>query len=391
MPVKLITPFDDMPLSYDLKHVPEGHGVFFRYFSELAKFDFSTIPSVINRYFLGCLADDEEDAQERFANIKQGYGIIAKTETGKILSHLFFCIDLSLRLQTTLRVVIHNGIYCGVVMLGTGYTLRMLGRDIVPQRPEVLKASYLKASPHANALDQIFQKLDFGSDEQKQRYLSTTNSMWDLKRIIQGVSVIGGSTGVEAVKKLAKKLYFPGEVAVPASANGIQSVLRCISDGTKDISTLGYLHHSYLFSEDRVELAFAAFGGVAPSFRVPTGRHMKINEAFRVTSKDRSGNVTTRDVNKISAHLVPLEVAIKEFRDFMRDKTVFNVFGNQVVHTSDSAIFKTYKDEGFIAVLGALREVAGVTTVDTQSGGKKRKADDDAEGGRKKKKYVEEF
>lgn len=376
-PINLPVDFDDAPISYDDKNYQKGPGLLFQYFSELAQFDASTTLRVIKDNFFPLLGDEEEEASMNFEALKMAWGNLYRTETGKVLTHFFYCVEIALKTQTILQPIILKKVYCGVLLTGSGYYLKVGERELEPASSDVIDLAMKKASPHSNSLWRILQKLEFQSNDDRVSAYRNVKSMWDLKKLIDTLPITGGLTGQEVCVKDATRLFFPESRPLPISAMGIQQACSYLSDPNKDISTLPYLHHSQLFSKDRVSLVMAAFGGTAFSFMVPSGRQFTLSKEMSITSKNKdTGASTTKAISKIGCDVVPLEIAIAHMKQMIKEQMIKNPFGNSQVRVSDNSNFKIFEKESCTIIVAALRAVAGIKSVTTDAGGKRHRVDE---------------
>jgi hypothetical protein len=190
----------------------------------------------------------------------------------------------------------------------------------------------------------------------------------------------------QAVKEDAKSLCFQADRELTATAANIALVLSYITDSTKDLAELPFLHHSYLFSSNRRELAWSAFGSLAPSFRVPSGKAMRLDQPFNVSIRTGVGKApgpATREVKSIAAHIVPLDLAVRHLDEVIRKKEVLNPFGNASVRVSESNLNKVFNGESCALIVAGLRKLSG--SVIAVSGGSKRRDIADEDESRKKK------
>jgi hypothetical protein len=389
--VNLQTDFEDFNIVYSDTAYPSGCGLFIAYNALLAKFDNKTVPSVIRQFFYGCLGSSEQEAHELFAEIQEAWGVLYKSDWGNIYSHLFFCVRLALTLQTRLCPFIVNGNYCGVFLMGAGFSLMINGITYTPASKEAVDNALKQAAPHSNALWRIFRRLGFPDDTSREDAFKACDRMFKLKSYVEVLNS-GGTMAQEAILKDAAFLNFDKDRSLDINAASIALVLDFITDANKDLHLLPYMHHSMLLTQDRMEIAWSAFGNMAPSFRVPGGKQMMLNQAFRVTStamKKKEGTQAHRDVTKIAAAVVPLPLAIKHLKEVIQFKQVLNPFGNAIVNISNANVNKTFDGESCSKILDGLRKMCNVT-VSSGSGGTKRRQDGE-EGPKKKSKVSDVF
>lgn len=361
-----------------------GPGIIIGYHDELPKTDKVTVPSVVRRFFYGCLGHDEEEAAQNYADIQQAWGVLAKSSFGNRLTHLFKCIEIALEMQTTVQPIIVKGNYAGCVLQGAAWHLTINGRHYNPYPLEDLKKGLLKVDGHANALWAIFQKISFLTPEDRSEAWKKCNSTQKLYEYTNALGV-GGTENQDAVLKLARFLSFDNEKPLTATANNIELALQYIADGTKNILDLPYLHPSMLFTTNRRHLVWSAFGDAAPSFRIDSGRRMLLTKPLEIVlPKSATGAPEKKNINKIAANIVVLPLAIKHLDETFNDKTIWNPHGNAGVGQSVNNMYRTYEGDSCQKIVTAFRKAMKIS-ISSESGAGKRKNDDDLGGAQKKR------
>lgn len=392
--VNLPTPPKEQIIVFDEHTAPHGAGLLFQYVDELAKYDRSTVPEVINRHFLGCLSDDEEDALEVFEGIVRSWGVLQNTEWGNQITHIAKCIDISLRCQAVPHVMITAGRYDGVFMRGGGFEIRINGTIYKAASKDEIQKHIKALDFHGNALWDICQMINFIDEDTRVAAWRTMRSMKKLKEYVGALGISGGTSRHEIVERKAKFLCFPDDRELDANAFNVALVLSIIADPAKDLNELPYLHHSVLFSNKRSHIAWSAFGGEAPSFRVPGGKVMHLGNQFKVTSaklKNDKGPSAHRDVTKIGAQMVALPLALQHLDSTLEEKTIWNPFGNATVNAAASHMNKEFAGDSCTMIVEAFRKAARVSVVDSAGKGTKRKAEDDVGGSKKKGRATGDF
>jgi len=385
--VKLVTPFGARPTHFSddsvLSHLVSP-GIVLGYNDELAKYDKTTVPSIIRQYFLGALGDDEEDAMENYEDLKSAWGNLHKSDWGNRMSHLFKAIEIALETQTVVLPIVVKGNYAGCVLQGAGWVLKVGGAVYSPFSLDEVRQGVAKVDGHSNALWKIFSKMTFQTPEDRQVQYAACKGTKDLYRLTSTLGV-GSAENQAAVLKLAEFLSFDNERPLPSTAHNIDLVLGYVADPLKDILTLPYIHTSMLFEVNRRHLAWSAFGDSAPSFRVPSGRKMPLGASFEVALPKKGGNqVEKRSVRKIGCNMVPLELALRHLDDVFEDKQIWNPFGNAVVGASFNNLYKVYEGDSVTTLLAAFRRAMSIN-ITAGPGVGKRGNDDDQGGDRKKR------
>jgi hypothetical protein len=390
--VSLATPPKDFVIENVDDRVTITEGLVFPYLSDLAKFDRSTVLSVVKRFFYAGLGDTAEECDEMYRDLTVAWGNVVNTRFGNIMAHLCKVIEISLDMQCAPRVMMNGGVYNGVFMSGSAFSLTVLEKTYMPAEIEDVRAALRQMDRHMNALWSIMEDVAFVSNEDREAQYHRMKNIWQLKACLEALPLKGGVGVRDRVLMNAKDLSFPENHYLDPTAANIDFVLSIISDPLKDLASLPALHPSLLFHTDRLSLAMGAFGEVAPSFRVPGGKEMELSKAFKVTSaaiRKEKGPQGHKEISKIAATLLPLDMAIQHLKMVVQNKTVLNPFGNAVANASSSHINKVFEGDSCVLLVSALRKLAKVTVAVEGKGGTKRGAEeeDSAASQRKKAKF----
>jgi hypothetical protein len=390
--LNLVTKYVDAPYQWTDSSAPKGMGLILGYHDNLTRFDASTVPNVFRQYFYHGFGDSEEECAENFSTFRSAWGNLHKSDFGNRVSHLAKAIDIGMMTQTQVCpiIVAHN--YAGCLLRGAGWRLRIEGRDIEPCSMKEIEDGLKVVDGHSNALWKIFQKLSFVDNESRVAAYTDCRSVAKLAEYIDALSLNGGTAVQKVVADLAKHLSFDDERPMTATAKNIEVVLSYVKDPLKNLSDLPYRHPSTLFSTSRRHIAWSAFGSYAPSFRIPGGKNMLLDQAWRISLPARGSRPAEhRDVSKVAAQMVPLELALQHLDAVFTEKSLWNPFGNTIVNVSASNLNKVFEGDSCQMILAAFRNALSVT-VSTGSGGSKRKNDSAGEeNARKKRKGAMDF
>jgi len=114
---------------------------------------------------------------------------------------------------------------------------------------------------------------------------------------------------------------------------------------------------------------------------------MDLKSPFRITNaavKKAGGPMAHKDIKKIGAIMLPLELAVSHMKMTMKDSMVLNPYANNVVTTSAQNIVKPYEGESCEAIVAAFRRGLKITIA--TGSGTKRKNEEEDEGRKKAKK-----
>lgn len=363
-------------------------GVIVPFVPELALPDAQTIPSVVRRYFMGFLSNEAEGARKNFQKVLSDWGILFNTPNGSILSHLYWCIDFTFSTQTTMRLAIQSA-YCGTVIYGAGYTAQIGDRPLEGNSPRNLRNAYALVSPHSAAMTNIFAQMSFANDNDRLAGQAMCTNMQGLKDFLSTRQLSEDQR--QAILQQTKFLSFNTDPtpSLP-NAHNISAAFRLINDPNGSIVKL-HLPYSKIFETDRVALIWCQFGSTAPSFKVPGGKTQdvtrKLKHRTRKNQNDASSPLETVNTGKMGMIVVPLDKAISDLRELLREKVIHNPFASQIMaRISSKSMIKTIEGTSFQDVMSAMRvalEVGEPMDEDTSSTSKKRRheenGDDDEE------------
>jgi len=228
----------------------------FPFISELCYPDEKTIMRVINMYFIKCLGSTTVNCLNMLSDISSGVGTISKTNYGNVLAHIFCMIDIAIRTQCRLYLLIDHKSYLGSIILGARYAIQYI-REIYTPAPleEVLEK--IRSFGHSGALAKIMSIIGI---------TVVPESMRSLHKMCM-LGSITGSDWIE-IRKLLPMLSFPQRF-LSITNTSIVEVLSWILSPNEEINDNIYMHHSAVGSSDRDLIAMSAFGFSAPLFDIP--------------------------------------------------------------------------------------------------------------------------
>lgn len=98
-------------------------GLWLPFVIELLDYDSKTVVETIVKHFLGCLGSNTESCRQMVDNLRSAWGVVCKTNLGKVFSHMAKCIDLGIQAQARVFPVFSGDVYEGCVLAGYGFTL----------------------------------------------------------------------------------------------------------------------------------------------------------------------------------------------------------------------------------------------------------------------------
>jgi hypothetical protein len=287
-----------------IDQIPHCHGIFVPFVLDLADPDKKMVPSVIRRYFLGCLGHNTETIRVVMRAIDSAWGILSYTDVGHELAHLAKCIDLSLVAQAQCFPLFEDERYNGCVILGAGFTIISGEESFVPVDYDTLHGRVEAFGTHRTALTaialhagvdiNILLRLDDGTP---------IDSMYKLALVLQGMRMTEATK--DDILKLAIHLHFGKSWQFNFTA--LEGALGLLVDDKPLPSDLP-IHCSVLFSSNRVELVWSCFGPMAPSPHYPS------TPSFDLTKVARP--------NHINFHHVRLSQAIADIKTVISSRRI---------------------------------------------------------------------
>lgn len=254
-------------------HLPNAEGLYFPYVKDLSVSDSTTLPFVVQHYFIKCLGEDLATASKSQMQLRSAWGLIKDTELGHELSHLYKCIHIALECQAAIYPVYTNSVYEGSVIWGSGYAICIHETVYKPIAYDKLQEVVQDTSMHSKAFNEIKALVTLDKHEE----LDECRSIRELSHIVQGVELdeIGREKLVGAAHRLCfPNKYWSGKQRYVKMALDMIRHWSCAEDIDEDIP----MHPSMLFSRKMEEVVLSAFGHQAPSFMIPNGRRVDLVE-----------------------------------------------------------------------------------------------------------------
>jgi hypothetical protein len=339
--------------------LPYG-GLWFPYVSDLSLYDTETVPEVISQYFMGCLDDTVEGIAEIFSRIKSAWGNLGKTEWGKRMSHLFRCIQLAISVQSVVKIR-YEDVYCGCAILGSNFTISVVKTEYRPGSIDQLRDAIGSSGSNTIVLRQVAAICRLKGDDITNIEKLTT--LWAIREFIKDFS-LSEENRKDIVEKLkffrSKSRHWAPSVFNFSKAADFMTDSISLADYDSDVDLP--IHHTMMFNQEKKEVVWSCFGGVAPSFRIPGGNVYDLTSAQNVVKRGPIGGMKgkaseTLVVTKVSLRMVALELALEDLRIMTREKKILNPFAQPNFKRSAQNQWKTFSGQGASSLVASLRKI----------------------------------
>jgi hypothetical protein len=358
-------------------------GLHFPFLVELSNDDKTTVPEVIQQYFLGSLGDVHEDCLTMMESLRSAWGVLSTTEAGKALSHIFRVMKIAIECQTTMKLIVEDGHYLGSVINGSNFTVVCNKRHYRPGSPEQLQDAIRMSGSNAIILGKI--SMEVGRDQAIRSQIMECTSMWRLRECLQRAAIVEGKKS--AILELAAHLKFPQPHWRP-NPSSFEKAASYLADGNvlSDYAVDHDLpiHYTSLFSNDKTYVIWSCFGGVAPSFRLPGGQRIDLTGSLEVSIPTLGRGGVARDVRRqvlgqVSLRMVELKLAVEDVQKMISEKVILQVYAIPGARRSQMNRFKAFVGADMQSVISSLREIVRVNELSTSVSSNKRGRD--SEGG----------
>jgi len=361
----------------------------FPFVEALAKSDDDTVLSTIQRFMMPLMGSNREEAINNFQDLRSQWGVLKPTLWGDELAHIYSAVKLALLTGATVRVITTpNHIYQGFVLVGDGYTLYQWGNEFSPVPNSTFLKEFERTSPHTASFNELMELILFEDDMERAKEKPLIDTMQKVALALRMKGYNGSHE--EKIKLLARNLIFPTDHFLPVTAHNVTRVLTAM---TNNESEEHYpLHSLAILERDRKKRLLSAFGATAPTFIIPGGRMVSLDGEFQYTAmvgKEKKAIKTTR----MFAQVVPLERAFLDLDKLLVSRNVYTPIGTPLAGRASSfSLIREFSGTGGAAVLGALRNLCGVTMkMETGGGFGKRGRGEEEEAGSSKKLKMDEF
>jgi hypothetical protein len=101
----------------------DTEGFVFPYFKEMLDTDPDTAFSIFQNYFSLCVSDREENIADSLITLRRGFRYLSSTAPGRVIQHVYFVMDMAIKMGCEIRLLRDGSEYAGAVILGKGIIL----------------------------------------------------------------------------------------------------------------------------------------------------------------------------------------------------------------------------------------------------------------------------
>jgi hypothetical protein len=329
------------------------------------------------------LGETQGEIHETYEDILSGWGNIKKTEAGNVLSHICKVLEIAIEGQARALPIWSSGVYRGTVVHGAGWSCSYNGTTIGPVSFAILQDGLKVGDPHESAVRALIAAT--GGDEAAKSNMFTQATNMNRLRAILRDAWTRDRTISEAVEKFAPRLNY-GERSWVINADTLIKACSLIqatsSLGMLDVVSDLPLHHSMLLSDDIVAIIWSCFGGMAPSFKIPYGRPMKLDGNMKIEVSAKGDTKKLVDVGKVAVRNVILQQAVSDIQWVISEKMILNPFGQGTTRASQQHQDRFFTGNEAKQLIAGLRGLCGVTAL---TGDKGKRKGDEADAGPSKR------
>jgi len=345
-------------------------GFWFPFVEELSRLDDDGPIPFLSRHNMRNFGHSPAEQVNFLNDLKSAWGVLKRTSVSSQICHLFKCISIAMDCQAGVRVCFSGEFYEGCVIVSRVPLTLYYNNALTPEvKNRQLKDELKDYRPHSDALQEIVSILNSVSpDISDQIDPDNIVSMANIRTLLLARTSLP-SEQVKKIKKLSERLRFPVKTW-PSNPSFICQFLEILS-GDKPIDSTVPFAPEHLDNPDTLETALSAFGRASPSFRIPAGRALKIEDGLKLPQERtipargrqpaRNEVVNTMELT-LQVRLVEYDEALYDWKRFLKEKTVFVA----PLPTAYSSGYKVFKKTDRATIWHALSRI--VNTESTSGG-----------------------
>jgi hypothetical protein len=305
--------------------IPNLPGYVLPWFPALHEPSIEVLTYVMRRYFFGSFV--RQDGVSTWGDWLRGAKKWYRSDEGKAMTHIFFCIATALEAGARLYVVTANGQYLGATIQGYRMTINRDGMTLVPEQAREVRRLALTLDKHSTALEKIVELLsdmaisEMSEDTEELQVGKLTNSRAVHTEINRREKVSGKE--YEDLLKAVGDLTFD-EALWPIAIDRLERWLQfATSDDPIPQEWPMYLSPSLVYDTTRHHLILACFGPFAPSLFDAAGQEVAIPRG--ISAEDPAselGDNGKRSLESIFVTSKKLHVAVQDFAGIVKRRAI---------------------------------------------------------------------
>ncbi|QPB44675.1 hypothetical protein [Tulasnella ambivirus 5] len=354
----------------------ESKGHFLPYFPGLTLPDPSTVHTFINLY-ARCLGKDQVTRESTLTALTRGWNTLHNTTTGRIISHMVFCVNLAKSGGFSIYPIFYKSDYTGCVILGSGPVFYQ-GVKTAAKTKDELVAEIDTQSSHEKALESICKILSAAKwREDDEVRTVTAEDITTARRLHYECIDRKLNTDDQAeIRKFVKLLRFKQTLYKASETDHLLEVITALKDKQRlpadapfDLMVDALFTHSFTLS------TLAAYGPIAPTPSLSQNANAVVVVRSELLKGNSQGALTGMPV-----FVKPITQAVEEWKSAKKTSTIqFRSKGKSsdgIQRISDVAKYVMMSEPKGKETISAFVAYAG-----KGSGKNKRKAGDDEEWG----------
>jgi hypothetical protein len=248
-------------------------GVVLPYFAGMLHPDKEFVLNVFFRYFSRCMSDNSDGLASLVPTLRKGFRSLAMTPAGQELQHIFYGIQAAFETGAKLRILVDNGLYVGMVLIGGSFKILRNGMIIEPYSDVDVNWALKQLDIHTGNVARIVEILNSTPlktggfavvDEQRARTLARYMAN-EIRRRNHG-----SSDDSEEIRGLVKDLRYAQTFWEKTDVN-VARIPSLLLSGTLPEEEPFYHATEAAFSPRDAIFVLSVFGPDAPTVSIRTG------------------------------------------------------------------------------------------------------------------------
>lgn len=253
----------------EISKIPNFPGYILPWFPALHEPSSNIILLVMRKYFFRLIQNNDKSEWSAYV---QGVQKWYRTDLGKAITHILYCLQAALESQARLFIILSKGHYQGSVIQGYKFNLMYNEKILSPMNHSEIISAARELDKHSAALETLRQSVKLWKRLDNGRTANILKTEFETCRQVYTQILLREKPTVEAdievVKQLLLRLTFM-EDYIPVKADTVKQAILTILSGKPpaDLKTPMYLEpDSFLTEITLAHSVLSAFGPIAPSF-----------------------------------------------------------------------------------------------------------------------------